>query len=311
MFHLVVVAAALVSPGSGRTEPPVSDTKADVFGKFVGSTPCGEPFGRLFDIPADANPPVRWALTLYRDPKTKVPTVYELRAEYDGAKPAATRKSVTRDKEGRWSVGKGTKADPQAVVLELAGAVNFLKPSDDILHALNPDRTLAVGTAGWSYTLNRAAAAEKVVVPSAEWLRGSESYKLSPLASGPDVFGVFEGRTPAQGIARDLKIDTEPNRFKVKWRVTLYQNPETKAPTTYKVESSFHREARREGTWSVVKGEGGEGYHLAAAKAEPALRLRRGDDNVLFFLGANHEPKVGNEDFSYTLNRRAPASGGR
>lgn len=311
LFRMLVVVAALVSPGSGRTEPPAGDPKADVFGEFVGSTPCGEPFGRLFDIPADANPPVRWALTLYHDPKTKVPTAYKLRAEYDGAKPPAARKPVTRAKEGRWSVGKGTKADPQAVVLELAGAVNFLKATDDILHAMNTDRTLGVGNAGWSYTLYRATAAETVVVPSAEYLRGSESYKLSPLASGPDVFGVFEGRTPAQGIARDLKIDTDRNRFKVKWRVTLYQNPETKAPTTYKVESSFHRDGRREGTWSVVDGEGGKEYHLAATKTESALRLRRGDDNVLFFIGTDRKPKVGNEDFSYTLNRRAPASGGR
>src|SRR5262249_44262410 len=154
-------------------------------------------------------------------------------------------------------------------------------------------------------------ATEKIVVRSAEWLRLSESYKLSPLATGPDVFGVFEGRTAAQGIARDLNIKTDANRNKLKWRVTLYQDPKTKAPTKYKVESSLHREGGvgvREGTWSVVQGERGAEYHLAATKTEAALLFLRGDDDVLFFLGQDRKPKVGNAEFSYTLNRRATAT---
>lgn len=226
-----------------------------------------------------------------------------MRAEYDTAKPPAARKPATKDKEGRWSVAKGTKSDPKAVVYELAEAVNFLKVGDDVLHAMNPDRTLAVGNGGWSYTLNRSTAAEKAVPPSAEAGRPSESYTLSPLASGEDVFGVFEGRTPAMGIARELKIDT-PDRTKVKWRVTLYQDPKTKAPTTYKVENSFLRSDRREGTWSVVSRERPEVYQLSKTKTEADLFLLKGDDNVLFFLNQDRKPLVGHVDFSYTLNRR-------
>jgi len=281
-----------------------SVAKPDVFGEFVGSTPCGEPFGKLFGIPPDANPPVKWVLTLYQDPKAHTPTVYKLVAESDSAKPPAERKPITKEKEGRWSIAKGTKADPNAVVYELADAVHFYKLSDDVLHALNPDRTLAVGTAGWSYTLNRTTTAEKAIPPSAELGRPSVSYKLSPLASGPTVYGIFEGRTPAMGIARELKIDTDGDRMKCKWRVTLYQDPKTKAPTTYKVENSFLREKRREGTWSVENRDGAIVYHLAATKTEGDLLLRKGDDNVLFFLGQDRRPLVGNADFSYTLQRR-------
>jgi hypothetical protein len=298
---LVSASVALLWSAAGHAEPAA---KPDVFGEFVGSTPCGEPFGKLFDIPADANPPVRWVLTLYQDPKAHTPTVYKLRAESDGAKPPAARKPVTKEKEGRWSIRKGTKADPDAAVYELAGGVNFYKLTDDVLHALNPDRTLAVGTAGWSYTLNRSSAAEKAVPPSAVLGRPSVSYKLSPLASGSTVFGIFEGRTPATGIARELKIDTGDDRMKVKWRVTLYQDPDTKAATTYKVENSFLRDQRREGTWSVDRRDGAVVYHLAATKAEADLYLRKGDDNVLFFLGQDRKPLVGHADFSYTLNRR-------
>lgn len=305
-LYLLASAAVLLSLGLAGSQPPGEVGKAaDVFGEFTGSTPCGEPFGKLFDIPADAEPPVRWALTLHQDPRTKSPTVYKLRAEYDGAKPPAARKPVSIVKEGRWSIGKGTTSDPNAAVYELASGVNFLKLTDNILHAMNPDRTLAVGNGGWSYTLNRTTAAEKVIVPSAEWLRRpSESFTISPLAFGQNVFGVFEGRTPAQVIARELDINTDADRFKVKWRVTLYQNPETKAPTTYKVEGSLHRQGGREGTWSVVQGELGAEYHLSATKTEATLLLLRGDDDVLFFLGQDRKPEVGHSDFSYTLNRR-------
>jgi len=285
--------------------------KPDLFGEFVGSTPCGEPFGKLFDIPAGANPPVKCVLTLYQDPKSHAPTVYKLVAESDGARPPAARKPITREKEGRWSIGQGTRADPTAVVYELPGAVHFYKLSDDVLHALNPDRTLAVGTAGWSYTLNRSSAAEKAIPPSAELGRPSVSYKLTPLASGPTVFGIFEGRTPAMGIARELKIDTGGDRTKCKWRVTLYQDPKTKAPTTYKVENSFLRDQRREGTWSVENRDGAVVYHLAATKTEADLYLQKGDDNVLFFLGQDRKPLVGNADFSYTLSRREESGTGR
>jgi hypothetical protein len=310
MFRLLLIPATIVLlwPPTTQAEPAA---KPDVFGEFVGSTPCGEPFGKRFDIPADANPPVRWTLTLYQDPKSRTPTVYKLRAESDGAAPPAPRKPIVKEKEGRWSVGKGTKGDPDAVVYELAGAVNFYKVTDDLLHALNPDRTLAVGTAGWSYTLNRSSTAEKVVPPSAVAGAPSVSYQLSPLSSGPTVFGIFEGRTPATGIARELKIDPGWDRIKVKWRVTLYQDPDTKAPTTYKVENSFLREKRREGTWTVDRRDGAVVYRLSATKTESALYLRRGDDNVLFFLGQDRKPLVGNADFSYTLNRREGGGVGR
>lgn len=38
-------------------------------------------------------------------------------------------------------------------------------------------------------------------------------------------------------------------------------------------------------------------------KSKSYLYLLKGDDNVLFILDENKELRVGNEDFSYTLNR--------
>jgi hypothetical protein len=299
-FHFLIAAAvAVLNPTAGCAQP---GAKPELFGEFVGSSPCGDPLGKLFDIPADANPPVRWTLTLFQDPKSKAPTVYKLTAEYDSAKPPAAGKVATKSKEGRWSVGKGTKSDTDAVVYELAGTVNFLKVGDDVLHAMNPDRTLAVGNGGWSYSLNRSTAAEKVVPPSVESGRPDESYTISSLASGENVFAVFEGRTP-RGIARAMKIDTE-DRMKAKWRLTLYQDSKTKTPTTYKIEGTLYRKEAREGTWSVVRDKGAEVYQLSKTTTQAELLLLKGDDNVLFFLGQDRKPLVGHANFSYTLNRR-------
>jgi hypothetical protein len=313
-LQLLALLVTFIASDLGHSEPPAAPENADVFGEFTGSTPCGEPIGKLFDIPADATPPVHWSRTLYQNAETKAPTRYKLRVEFDGAKAPAAGKPVSKEKLGRWSIGKGTKSDQESVVYRLDGAVNLIRLSGDVLHALNPDRSLALGTAGWSHTLSRLTAAEKIVVPSAAWLQQSESCKLAPLATGLDVFGVFEGRTPAQGIARDLHINTDANRNKLKWRVTLYRDPTTTVPTRYKVESSLHRDGGagvREGTWAEVQCERGAQYHLVATKTEAALLLLRGDDNVLFLLGPDHKPKVGNAEFSYTLNRRVSSLANR
>jgi hypothetical protein len=192
---------------------------------------------------------------------------------------------------------------------ELNGAVSLVQVDTNILHVLNPDRSLMIGNGGWSYTLNRAEHSEKPVDRVLALAQPDMPYRISPLATGPTVFGVFEGRTPCQGIARELKISVDAACTKAKWRVSLYQNPETLAPTTYKVEGSLHRRGAREGNWTLIrgtqKGPNAIVYRLAPTKTEPALFLLKGDDNVLFFLDQDRNPLVGHGDFSYTLNRRS------
>jgi hypothetical protein len=95
--------------------------------------------------------------------------------------------------------------------------------------------------------------------------------------------------------------------MKSKWRVTLYQDPETLAPATYKVEGTLYRQSAREGTWSMSHGTATDPnvtiYKLNPTQTQPALFLLKGDDNILFFLNQNREPLIGHADFSYTLNR--------
>lgn len=303
---LLFLATTSRSPAHAAADPAL-------FGVFVGSSPGGESILQLLQIPADVEPPAQWELTLYQDPKTGAPAVYKLRCNCKAGTSKASGKGGRPgrlEREGTWKLAKGTKFNPEALVYELDGWLSLFKVDENILQLLNPDRSLMVGDGGYSFTLNRATAAEKPEPPP-PWNAPSVSYTLSPLATGPTVFGVFEGRSPCVGISRELKIALDMHRMKAKWRVTLFQNPETKSPTTYKVEGTLHRRGAREGSWSIIRGTQADPaamvYRLEPHKGEEALFLLKGDDNVLFFLDQKRKPLVGHADFSYTLNRKSIA----
>jgi hypothetical protein len=212
--------------------------------------------------------------------------------------------------KGTLTMTKGTKFHASALVFRLTSEagrkVSFVRISDELVHMLADDDRLMLGTAGWSYTLNRTDRMEKPGKPS---LAPDMSYTISPRRSGSTVFGVFEGRTPCVGIARELKISPVAGCLKVKWRVTLFKNAQTGEPTTYKVEGTLHRQSAREGSWQILRTASDPGavtYRLDASATEAPLLLRRGDDRVLFFQSHDGSLLVGNVDFSYTLNHVGP-----
>ncbi|GAB3428601.1 hypothetical protein [Niabella aquatica] len=130
---------------------------------------------------------------------------------------------------------------------------------------------------------------------------------LLPLPKGPTVLGVFDGRTPCQGIARALNEKTIPECIKIKWRLILYQDAVTHAPTTFSLEGFVYKNPPRTGKWRIVKGTrtnpSATVYQLDTEKPDEAIYLYKGDDNVLFFLDKKKNFMVGDNNFSYTLNR--------
>ena len=307
---ILAIALTFLKQTSGSSAQSTSAQNPAVQEVFVGSSPRGADLSKLLQIPAEIEPPLRWTLTLNGDSKGLGPARYSLRCEYH---PTAGAQRMV-NKEGAWTTTRGTKSNPDAVVYDLEGAFSLLKVGENVLHILNRDRSLMTGSAGWSYSLNRSGFLDDPGNLSVALARASESYTLSPLASGPSVFGIFNGRTPGQGIRRELKLFPDAGCLKIKWRITLFQNPETCAPTTYKIESSLHRPGKqgtREGTWTIVRGTEADPkavlYRLAPTKTEPALLLLKGDDNVLFILDEKQKPLVGTADFSYTFNRKDPA----
>lgn len=128
-----------------------------------------------------------------------------------------------------------------------------------------------------------------------------------PIASGPSVVGRFDGRFPCAEIANDWKITVSPDCWKVKWGLTLYQDPTTHQPTTYHLLGTLNQSAAREGKWAIVRGTKTDPeaivYQLDSDKPEVSVYLLKGDDDVLFVLDQQRNLRVGNENLSYTLNR--------
>jgi len=290
---------------------PKSDSS--VFGVFSGSSPSGDAIRPFLGIPLDAIADlIEWRLTLHQDAVTHVPATYRLHCEYGPAVaglPGLGGKRSSVERQGSWRIGKGTKPNPEAaVVYELDGSVSLFRLTPDILHTLNRDRSLMIGTGGWSYTLYREGTSEKPGDASFPVGGESRSYAVAPVPTDRSLFGVFDGRSPCQGIARELGIGVSAGCIKVKWRITLWHDPQTKTPTRYRMEDSLHRRAPREGNWTIIRGTQTEPnaiiYRLAPTETEAALFLLRGDDDVLFFLDRNLKPLIGHGEFSYTLNRK-------
>lgn len=284
---------------------------------FVGSTPCGETVRGWLAIAPDAPCDlIEWKLRLQASSKlVPAPWAYELRYEYGATRqgrPGIGRGARAVTRRGTWQHGRGDGSDPDALVYSLDNGLSLVAIDAQVLHVLDSDGTLMVGNGGWSYTLNRADSLETNDRRLFERSQPERSYPISELASGPTVFGVFEGRSPCQRIARQLEVVVQPSCQKAKWRVTLFQDPDTRAPAAYKVEGSLQLLGARHGAWSMARGTPLDPdavvYRLAPGAGEQPLWLLKGDDNVLFFLDATLRPLVGHAGFSYTLNRRHSSS---
>lgn len=146
----------------------------------------------------------------------------------------------------------------------------------------------------------------------------SQTITFRPIPKGPSVLGVFEGRPPCYGVAKQLKVSISAECIKLKWNLILYQDSVTLQPTTFalivvgggdvvkQADGSSYRLKLIKGKLTISKGiKGNPAADVYGLEFESGayLYLLKGDGNVLFVLDENKEFRVGNEDFSYTLNR--------
>ena len=299
---------------------PSVDPGSSTHGVFVATSPCDDVSRQLLQIPATAKcEMIKWSLNLQQDANTLIPTTYSLTFTYglpeqgtNGLSNGGTRVV----KEGEWTRVRGTKANPDAVVYQLdpgrhQRTLSFLKVDHNLLHLLDRDGNLAVGNAGWSYTLNRHGKSPPNVqqegsLESSDFQLTSPSVSALPITTGSSIRGSFLGRSPCQQVAREINKPVSGDCMKVKWDLTLYQD-QTLGPTTYKLKGTFYRERIREGTWSIVQGTKANPtavvYQLDPANSEASLFFLKADDNILFFLDQEKNLMPGNGDFSYTLNK--------
>lgn len=281
-------------------------------GIFVGTTPCGAAVRQFLGLPAAGCDLVRWELSLGLDAKTAQPGPAVAQVEYglDGKRLHKLRRPLT------WELGVGAADRKDAKLVELKrgkASLKLWKLDDETLHFLDAKQRLLVGDADHSYALSVA------VVDKLDASTHSPDSPLpqKALPTGPTVYGVFEGTTPCD-IAHALNVDVPADCGKVRWRVTLYQDATTRAPTRYLLESALSRSGPREGTITLLDGTPFDPLakvfkldvppaldNVSAVGPAPApLYLLRGDENVLVFLDGTGKLNLGNRYYNYVLNRR-------
>ena len=125
-------------------------TDGSVRGVFEGRTPC-HGLSRALGLAADPGCiKAKLRLTLLQDPLTLAPTTYRLEGSLHWRQA----------REGRWTIERGTPAQPEAIVYRLqpAGAeagLLLLEGDANVLFFLDADRRPMIGHAEFSYTLNR------------------------------------------------------------------------------------------------------------------------------------------------------------
>ncbi|HEY5838603.1 MAG TPA: hypothetical protein VIT19_06160 [Pyrinomonadaceae bacterium] len=307
---LVLLSMVFTHPVA-RPVPPGSSTT----GIFVATSPCDAVSMAALKIPATAKcEMIKWHLTLFEDAKTLTPTTFELNCVYGLAEQGTLGLSKGGTKigwKGSWKIVPGAGANAYELDRGVPnGTMSFLKVDQNLLHLLDQDKSLAIGNAGWSYTLNRTGDRGRNIKQAAgtSQLAFTTTY-ASQITTDSSMLGRFVGRSPCQDVARELSKVVTPDCIKVKWDLSLYQDPITLAPTTYKLRGTFFRERVREGKWTIVRGTKTSPnaviYQLDPDNPQGSLFLLRADSNILFFLDRDRNHLVGNANFSYTLNREA------
>jgi hypothetical protein len=295
-FFAVVACASFRQAGTNVASSPNVDV-------FIGTSPCTDFVKPKLQIPAgETCDRIRWRISLFDAGK------YELRREWGFHIDNRTYlPKGTSDFTGTWKIGKGRTGDPNGIVVQLdkdkPDSIGFALFDQDILHLLDPNKNLTPGDSGASYTLSRTRRSS--FLPNGTNGARTDSEALAETN--------FSGRSPCQEIAKELGRRVESDCVKLKWTIDFHRDPQTLAPTTYRLRGTLYRnEARgtetiREGKWKVTKGTKTDPnavvYQLDAFGSDGPIYLLKADRDVLFFMTKEGSLLVGNEDFSYTLNR--------
>jgi mRNA-degrading endonuclease YafQ of YafQ-DinJ toxin-antitoxin module len=317
VFKLVLLLLIAISPST--LSVPVGFTP----GVFVATSPCDAGSKSLLRIPETADcEMIKWSLTLYQEQSLNPSTPATYKLDFVYGLPQQNTNGLVQGgtkivREGKWTKVRGTKTNPDAVIYQLdpdkpQATISLQVIDHNLLHLLDHDQKLMIGNGGWSYTLNRAGGIGRYTNPYhlpvsiRAKVDSPIASALSPRADSP-ILGRFIGRSPCRDIARELNIPVNADCKKLKWDLTLYQNPNTHTPTRYTLKGTFYRAHTREGKWAIIKGAKTNPdviiYQLDPDKSQGSLFFLKADDNILFFLSKEGNYMVGNADFSYTLNK--------
>ncbi|MFT3704992.1 MAG: hypothetical protein QM802_21680 [Agriterribacter sp.] len=249
---------------------------------FTGSTPAATVIRSFLGIPlTDSIDFIRWKLTFKNNN-------YTIQCNYGIGKPNTPGFINGGEKitlSNTWSMDKN-------IFLLKNGnkMLKIVRINDFLIHFLNTDNSLLVGNGGWSYTLNNMH------------VQLSKDATMKAHAATIKDSVAFEGRTPCgvPGIIPPGKLC-----YKLKWFVVLYANEQQNETGTYRLYGTpYRKEGGRRGIWKMTTdADGRTGYTLYNENEEAFIYLLKLDEKILVFTDAAGNLLVGDEDFSYTLNR--------
>ena len=269
-------------------------------------TPGDQVIKSLLGLPADkAIDFIRWEIVLNENSANSGSFIVNI--NYGLSQPNTLGFVAGGEKQnmtGSYMVSKSRDARLNGDVYRLKQAdgntLAFIKLNDNLFHLLDPADHLISGDAGWSYTLNRR---ETVAVPAS--LPALVSFSSLPADTSREI--IYEGRTPCMEIAGAYNMQAAEGCFKLKWKLTLKRNPSSPLSGAYTLNRTMARDAPLEGKWILKHSDTNPEamvYQLDPDKPAQTLSFLIGDENLLFFLDKNNKLFTGNNDFSYTLNRR-------
>ena len=168
----------------------------------------------------------------------------------------------------------------------------LLNINSSLLYLLDKNKAMLVGNGGYSYVLNNIRP-----VKSAQFRH--------PLKETPaERLIAFQGRTPCQELAALLGRKTSAACDKMKWYIIFFTDSTTGQPTHYlEGGRGYKKESMAKGQWEIIRKDGRVIYKLDIDKRPYSLYLLKADENILFFTDPKGHLLVGNEHFSYALNR--------
>lgn len=252
---------------------------------YIGSTPADATVRAFLGISTvDSIDFIRWKMDIG-------PETFSINCQYGLCNPGTPG---FRDEQKMIFEGRVTRSGNYYNLKHKDRSISILEVNENVLYLLDHRKNMLTGNGGWSYALNRRTP----VTTEAIHIRSDQK----PI---PNRI-VFEGRTPCQELSALLGLNKRDACNKMKWLLIFYRDSVTGNPSHFLMNGMEYREeTMAKGKWQIITGDNNHIiYRLYLDRWSRPLDLQQGDDNILFFTDADGRLMVGNEDFSYSLNRR-------